>query len=140
MILIVKLDVADPGLHRHRHISDRWIEPDVLDLPQIAEERLHLILRRLGCDVRHLDDLRRAHRHCEADFEVSLTLGSGDSLFRLYTLSTFWTIFALILTYPNSRDGNERRGVDPHMFVKELSAIAGAKINEAANLRVRTST
>lgn len=61
--LVVKLYVAYPGLYRHGDVPYSRIQPDVLDLAKIAEERLHLVLGSLRSDVRHLNDFRRSNRH-----------------------------------------------------------------------------
>lgn len=59
----MKLDVAYTWLYRHSDITDCRVQSDVFDFAQIPEERLHLVLSGLWCDVRHLDHLRRANRH-----------------------------------------------------------------------------
>lgn len=48
------LDVANAGLNGHGHVADLRIESDVFDLADASEQRLHLILGGLRCDVRYL--------------------------------------------------------------------------------------
>lgn len=53
---VEELDVADARLDGHRDIADRRVEADIFDLAEEAEQRLHLILGRLRCDVGDLHD------------------------------------------------------------------------------------
>lgn len=67
------LNVAYARLHRHRHVAYLRVQSDVFDFADAPEQRLHLILGGLRCDVRHLYHLSGgcdggigAGRHCGA--------------------------------------------------------------------------
>lgn len=60
---IGKLDVTNARLHRYRHVPNRGVQANILNLPQVPEKHLHLVLGGLGRNVRNLDHFCGPHRH-----------------------------------------------------------------------------
>lgn len=85
------LNVTYPRLHGNGHVAYLRIQSDVFDLTDAPEQRLHLILGGLRCDVRHLYHLRGGHggrvgagRHREIRADDG---HGGDALYATATCS-----------------------------------------------------